>query len=124
MNLYPGIITPKLAETRAFYVDVLGFGVKFETDWFLLLARDGAEVAFLKPDQPAQAPVFRAAFPGHGAWFAIEMDDVDAEYRRLRGLGVKMEVELRDEDWGERHFSIRDPNGVGLDFVRFAPPAQ
>ncbi len=39
----------------------------------------------------------------------------------LANAGVNRDnlfVQLRDEDWGERHFAIKDPNGIGIDFVK------
>jgi catechol 2,3-dioxygenase-like lactoylglutathione lyase family enzyme len=37
MKMNAGIITPKLSETKEFYTAVLGFTVKFENEWFVLL---------------------------------------------------------------------------------------
>jgi len=118
-----GIITPKLAETRAFYVDKLGFAVVFENDFFLLLAGFGDQISFLQPGHASQAPVFRPAFEGRGVYLTIDVEDVDAQHRRLKSNGVPIEVDLRDEPWGDRHFAVVDPNGVGIDFVRYTAPA-
>jgi uncharacterized glyoxalase superfamily protein PhnB len=30
---------------------------------------------------------------------------------------IPLEFDLREEVWGDRHFAIRDPNGIGIDFV-------
>ena len=46
------------------------------------------------------------------------MDDADAEYRRLQALGVPIEVAIRDEAWGDRHFVILDPAGIAVDVVQ------
>lgn len=123
-NMYSGIITPRLAESRAFYIDNLGFEVRFENEWFVLLHRDNREIGFLLPEQPGQAPIFRKAFRGEGVWITIEVPDVDAEYARIRALGLPIEVEIRDEPWGERHFSLKDPNGIGVDIVTYKPPQK
>ena len=37
MQLNAGIITEKLSETKAFYTNTLGFGVSFESDFYLLM---------------------------------------------------------------------------------------
>ena len=37
MKLNAGIITEKLSETKRFYTEVLGFGVSFENDFYLLM---------------------------------------------------------------------------------------
>lgn len=125
MVLNAGIITDKLQETRAFYVEKLGFGITFESDWFLLLHTPGhkSEVAFMLPDMPGQAPIFRQKFAGSGIFLTIEMDEVDEWYAELQKRGVAIEVAMRDEEWGDRHFAVLDPNGIGIDFVRHTPQA-
>ena len=39
MKLNAGILTEKLAETKAFYTQHLGFGVTFENEFYLLFIR-------------------------------------------------------------------------------------
>ena len=124
MKFNAGIITPKVRESKDFYTRYLGFGITFENEWFVLLhSPDGDNsIAFMLPEQAAQRPIFRPAFGGKGVFLTVEVPDVDAEYRRMRSLGVPIEVQLRDEPWGERHFAIVDPNGIGVDIVTYTPP--
>jgi catechol 2,3-dioxygenase-like lactoylglutathione lyase family enzyme len=125
MKLNAGIITSKLKESRDFYTRVLNFGVTFENDFYMLLHTPGhqAEVAFLLPEHASQQPLFQPAFPGKGVFFTIEVTDVEAEYKRIKALGVPIAIALRDEPWGDRHFAIVDPNGVGIDLVKYTQPA-
>ncbi len=124
MKLNAGIITDKLAETKAFYQTVLNFGITFENDFYLLLhtPNQQAELSFLLPNHPTQRPVFQKPFTGEGVYLTIEVDDVDAEYEHIQSLNVPIEIELRDEPWGDRHFAIVDPNGIGIDIVKYAAP--
>ena len=126
MKLNAGIITQKLAETRAFYTEKLGFGVRFENDFYLLLHTpdEAFEISFLLPGHPSQQPVFQKEFNGQGVYLTIETDDVDAMYQDLKGRQVPIEIELRDEPWGDRHFAIVDPNGVGIDIVKYSAPSD
>ncbi|RRB04891.1 VOC family protein [Larkinella rosea] len=121
MKLNAGIVTDKLAETKAFYQTVLNFGVTFENDFYLLLhtPNQQAELSFLLPNHPTQRPVFQKPFTGEGVYLTIEVDDVDAEYAHIQSLNVPIEIELRDEPWGDRHFAIVDPNGIGIDVVTY-----
>jgi uncharacterized glyoxalase superfamily protein PhnB len=48
----------------------------------------------------------------------VDVPDVEAEYQRIRSMEVPIEAELRDEPWGDRHFVIVDPNGIGVDIVQ------
>lgn len=117
MSFYTGIITSNLHETKAFYTATLGFIVKFENEWFVLLERDGRELAFMLPDLEIQDRIFRNEFNGNGLWITIEVNDLAAEYARIETKGMPIAVDLRTEEWGETHFSIVDPNGIGIDFV-------
>lgn len=119
MTFNAGIITDQFAATKAFYIDKLGFELVFENEFYVLLAGHGDQISFLQPEHPSQAPIFRPAFGGRGVYLTIDVEDVDAEYARVRARGVPMEVDLRDEPWGERHFAVVDPNGIGIDFVTY-----
>ena len=56
--------------------------------------------------------------PRHHTRSRVDVEDVDAEYKRITDMGVPVEVELRNEPWGDRHFVLRDPNGIGVDIVQ------
>lgn len=126
MKLNAGIITEKLSESKLFYTQKLGFSVVFENDWYVLLSTSGkspTEIAFMKPDLKSQAEIFRKRFTGQGVWITIEVDDVDSLYKKLKEtVGIPIAVQLKDEEWGDRHFAVLDPNGIGIDFVRFRNP--
>lgn len=126
MNITSGIITNKLKESKEFYTKTLGFTVTFENDFFLLLESPSGEgrFSFLLPNHPSQQPIFQPAFNGKGAYITLEVEDPDAEYKRIKNLGTPIEIEIRDEVWGDRHFAIVDPNGIGIDIVKYTPPAE
>jgi catechol 2,3-dioxygenase-like lactoylglutathione lyase family enzyme len=123
MKMNAGIITTKLKESKAFYERVLNFGVTFENDFYLLMhtPNHSSEISFLLPDHPTQQPLFHKAFVGSGIYLTIEVPDVDAEYKRIKALGIPLAIDIRNEEWGDRHFAIADPNGVGIDIVTYAP---
>src|SRR5438093_11424116 len=45
--------------------------------------------------------------PGASLYVEVQVDDVNAEHARLKGLGVEVS-ELQDQHWGERNFSFHD----------------
>ncbi|MEM8765669.1 MAG: VOC family protein [Bacteroidota bacterium] len=126
MKLNAGIITEKLAETKTFYTETLGFGVTFENDFYLLLHTPdkSAELGFLLPNHPTQKPIFQTPFAGKGVYLTIEVEDVDQIYEQLKAKGMSFEVNIRDEPWGDRHFAIIDPNGIGIDMVTYTAPVE
>lgn len=126
MKLNAGIITPKLAESKAFYMQHLGFGVTFENEFYMLLHTPNheAEISFLVPNHPSQDSLFHKPFQGQGIYLTIEVDDVDKMYDDMKQKHIPIKIELRDEPWGDRHFAIEDPNGVSIDIVHHTPPTE
>ncbi|MEM6378898.1 MAG: VOC family protein [Bacteroidota bacterium] len=126
MKLNAGIVTSKIAETKQFYTKVLDFGVTFENDFYLLLHTPNhqAELSFLLPDHPTQKPIFQPAFTGQGMYLTVEVEDADEMYEQIKSKGITIEVEIRDEPWGDRHFAIVDPNGIGIDIVKYSAPVE
>jgi catechol 2,3-dioxygenase-like lactoylglutathione lyase family enzyme len=79
-----------------FYTDVLGFVKKTEIPlgaarWLTVVspeAPDGVELV-LEPDEHPAAKPFKAALVADGIpWTSFAVDDVHAEFDRLKGLGV------------------------------------
>lgn len=121
MKLNAGIVTDKLKETKAFYIKTLNFGITFENDFYVLMHTPDKqyEISFLLPNHPTQRPIFQKAFQGKGMYLTIHVDNVDEEYKRIQALKIPIEIELRNEPWGDRHFAIVDPNGIGIDIVTY-----
>ena len=118
-SFYHGIVTRKLQETKQFYTKNLGFSVKFENEWFVLLDLEGRELAFMLPNLEFQNQIFRGEYAGKGLWLTVEVANVETELKRIQNLGIPVVVKLRKEEWGETHFSVVDPNGIGIDFVKY-----
>ena len=123
MKLNAGIVTAKLKETKDFYINNLGFRVTFENEFYLLLHTPNkeAEISFLLPNHPSQQELFHKPFAGQGMYLTIEVDDADKVYKDLKNKGVEIKIDIRDEPWGDRHFAIQDPNGIGIDIVKYSP---
>lgn len=122
MKLNAGIVTEKLAPTKKFYTETLGFGVTFENDFYLLLHTPDheSEISFLRPRHPSQQPLFHKPFRGEGTYLTIETDRVDELYNELKQKNVTIKIDIRDEPWSDRHFAIEDPNGIGIDIVKYS----
>jgi len=42
----------------------------------------------------------------------------------IKSKGITIEFEIRNEPWGDRHFAIVDPNGIGIDIVTYTKPKE
>jgi catechol 2,3-dioxygenase-like lactoylglutathione lyase family enzyme len=126
MKLNAGFIIPKIQETKKFYTTVLQMEVAFENDFYLLLqtAEGTDQISFLLADHESQQPLFKPAFVGKGAYLTIEVANVDEMYDSIKKMNIPIAIGLRDEPWGDRHFAIIDPNGIGIDIVTHTPPTK
>ncbi len=121
IKMNAGLITSRLTETKRFYQEVFQFGITFENEFFLLMHTPDhtAEISFMLPEHPSQDRLFHAEFNGKGVFLTLEVPNVDEEYERLKSLNIPIALELRSEPWGDRHFAIVDPNGIGVDVVTY-----
>lgn len=124
MRLNAGILTKRLLKTKSFYTKNLGFEIKFENEFYLLLKTPNEKdtLSFLLPNHPTQQPFFHKPFLGEGMYLTIEVENVDELYNKIKSRGIEIKVDIRDEPWGERHFAIEDPNGIGIDIVKYTQP--
>ena len=122
---FPVFIVMGLDAAKSFYTENLGFDVVFSGDWYIhLVSKSGVQVGFLLPDQPTQPPIFQKPYIGEGVIFSLEVEDADSAFEVAKLKSLDIALELRSEDWGQRHFCIRDPNGVYLDIVQSFEPTE
>jgi predicted enzyme related to lactoylglutathione lyase len=91
-------------DVRKFYSDLFELHVLMDHSWIVTLG--SGEVA---PTQISFATEGGSGTPVPD--LSIEVDDVDAVYRRARELGHAIAYELTDEPWGVRRFYLHDPAG-------------
>jgi len=99
----------------AFYSEVLGFPVQEQWEdsdgrGILFRCATGGVIEVFEdsPHHPAETP--------QGVRVALEVDDVDALYARIRQAGVEVVDPIGDRPWNHRNFEIRDPGGLPLVF--------
>lgn len=101
---------------RAFYQTLLGLDVIMDHGWLLTFGCDGS----------ARPQVSVASEGGSGTpvpALSIEVDDVDAIYRRARDTGLDIRYGLTDEPWGVRRFFVADPFGNVVNILSHLPAA-
>lgn len=101
-------------KAEKFYTDILGFQVKHniplgENRWLTVVSADdpeGTELLLEPSDHPATNP-FRQALVADGiAAHSFQVQDLDSEWKRLSGLGVKFVTEPLDA--GMVHMAVFD----------------
>ena len=90
-----------VAETQAYYRDVLGFEIGFTRgDRFGSVTCGTTEIFFTKADGPCV-----------GAVCCVRVDDADFVYAVCRERGAKIVESIETKPWRMREFTIEDPNG-------------
>jgi uncharacterized glyoxalase superfamily protein PhnB len=119
-----GYISPTLAvrnmkQTIQFYRDSLGFkiGMAFpdaDNPEYVDLSKDGMVLMFI----PAKNVGIGAKEKlGLGVNLYMQINgDIDEYYSELKNKGVKVVVDIKDEPYGIRDFTVEDTNGYKLTF--------
>ena len=111
----PNIRSDRPAETRAFFVELLGFEVAMDLGWVVTLASPtapSAQVNVIGNDDMSA--------PG----ISVEVADVDTVHARAVEQGLEIVYPLRDEEWGVRRFMLREPSGTMVNVVSHRAAAQ
>lgn len=123
-SFYPVVTTDDVAASAAFFLDHFGFRSLFDSDWYVHLqseANPGFNFAVLDKSH-ATIPAGHRDRTG-GVLLNFEVEDVDAEYARLKAAGANIVLDIRDEDFGQRHFIVTDPTGIMVDIIKPIPPS-
>jgi catechol 2,3-dioxygenase-like lactoylglutathione lyase family enzyme len=108
----PNIRARRPAETRDFFVKLLGFEVAMDLGWIVTVtspADPAVQVNIIGNDDPSA--------PG----ISVGVPDVDAAHARAVELGLEIAYPLRDEPWGVRRFMLREPSGTVVNVLAHRP---
>ena len=104
----PNIRSDRPAETRDFFVELLGFEVAMDIGWITTVAsptNPSVQVNIIGNDDMAA--------PG----ISVGVADVDAVHAKAVEQGLEIAYPLRDEAWGVRRFMLREPSGTLVNVV-------
>ena len=124
-SLFPVLCTDSVSESHTFYKNLFGMQAAFEIDWYVQLQspdNESIQIAFVKADHPSVPRRFQAT-PA-GTIVTLEVNDADQYHSKAEELGLAIELSLRDEPWGQRHFMVVDPSGVLVDVVKLIEPSK
>jgi catechol 2,3-dioxygenase-like lactoylglutathione lyase family enzyme len=113
-KIHPKLPMRNKAVTRDFYTRQLGFQICGTADYegYLMLQKDHIEIHFFE---------FAALNPleNYGQVY-IRTDDIEALYRSLleKNTAIHPNGNLQVKPWGQKEFSVLDPDGNLLTFGR------
>ena len=104
--------------SAGFLTNHFGFREQMAADGFASLAHEdsGLNVVFLRRGL-STLPADQRDDHARGVILAFTVENLDDELARLQAEGVAITMPLTEEEWGERAFQVRDPNGVIVQLV-------
>jgi PhnB protein len=124
VRAFVSVFSESLPETRDFYVELFGWRVGFDSDWFVhLQAPENAalELGILRRDHEIVPEAFRSA-PA-GTMITIVVLDVDALHEIAVERGLAIVEPPRDLFYGQRRMLLRDPSGTLVDVSSECAPS-
>jgi catechol 2,3-dioxygenase-like lactoylglutathione lyase family enzyme len=110
------LITNDVTRLANFYVGLLGVEAEGD-DEHVELHTEGASIAIFAVKGMERMAPRSMEEAGYGSvTVAFEVDDVDAEYERVKSLDVEFVMLPTTHPWGRRSFWFRDPDGHIIDF--------
>jgi uncharacterized glyoxalase superfamily protein PhnB len=108
-------VVPKLPfidkqQTVDFYVNRLGFTSTADYGDYMIMHLEGAELHFLlyRDLDPAKSDFM--------IYLRVEGIELMYEVFQKKGIGIHPNGKLSDKPWGQKEFSVIDPNGTLLTF--------
>jgi catechol 2,3-dioxygenase-like lactoylglutathione lyase family enzyme len=118
----PSFIVSNLKASIAFYIDKLGFEVRFsgpdDDPFWAIVGRDNISI-FLKQIAPGVNPIPNNTLHEWARWDAyISAADPDTLFEEYQSKGVTFHQPLKNDDDGLRGFEVADADGYILFFGR------
>ncbi|QGQ20818.1 glyoxalase [Cellulomonas sp. JZ18] len=104
-----------------FATEHLGFVRGTSADGFVAIEHPDAHahIALLRTGLASFRPASHAGPAGQGLLLALVVEDLDAEFARIRDAGAQVVTPPETEPWGERYCQFVDPNGIVWQLVQW-----
>jgi uncharacterized glyoxalase superfamily protein PhnB len=118
-NISPTLAVRNMKQTIQFYKDSLGFkiGMAFpdaDNPEYVDLSKDGIVLMFIPAKNMGIGTKEKL---GIGVNLYMQINgDIDEYYSELKDKGAKVVVDIKDEPYGIRDFTVEDTNGYKLTF--------
>jgi uncharacterized glyoxalase superfamily protein PhnB len=118
--IFPVLAVKNLDASVKFYTEKLGFKLDFN------FAGPDGKNAFASVSLPGNNSLMLSAVDnleqrGHGVVLMLYLaddKDLDTYYKEVQVKGVSITQPIKDEYWGDRVFSLTDPDGYVLSFAK------
>lgn len=115
-RILTNICSDRLAESRDFYVTLLGFEVSYDSDWYIQLCSPSnkeLEFGIILRTHSLVPPEYQTA--PSGMYLTFVVPDVDRVYEKALVMGLRIVQEPKNEFYGQRRFLTLDPSNCLVD---------
>lgn len=116
---YTIIFVSDMARSVAFYRDLIGLTLKFQSPDWSEFASGECTLALHKAAPGSVPPVEKGNIPAGHCHVGFNVNDIDAFAARMAAAGVPVMREVRTEDFGGRMGVWRDPDGLPVSVAAF-----
>ena len=115
-RVIPVVVCEDIAATHDFLVDAFGFesgGVQRDGEGRPVHGevRGGDAVIWLHAVSPEHELASPRTMPVATGGLVVHVDDVDAHFHRATAAGAVIDSEPTDQEYGQREYGARDPEG-------------
>ena len=108
-----------LEKTESYFLDKLGFSVRFRVDGWSFLSLGGFHVMLGHcPDELAARDTHE-----HSYFAYVNCEDIDEIYRDYQQRGAEIFQVISDKPWGLREFGVATPEGHRIMFGEEIEPS-
>lgn len=123
-NVYPVFMCNDIEKEAQFFMEQFDFEEVFSSDWYISLKdKNGFELAVIDNHHDTIPNQHRKSC--EGCILNIEVDDADALYSKIKNnKQISLIVDIKNEDYGQRHFMIETPSKILIDVIQMILPSD
>lgn len=122
-SFYPVLMRRNVETSANFFIELFDFKVTFTSEWYVGLKNNrGFELALIDSSHETIPDKYRANC--QGIILNFEVESVDEVFSQIKNRGdVSVLMEVKDEEFGQRHFMLESPDEIIIDVIQITPPS-
>jgi len=114
--------TDDLVSAKDFYTKYFGAEIIFDCGWYVEISfkTNGKKLLLSLMEEPDKETLVK----GNHVTVYLKVDDVDKELEKLTQMGLDIVSAIKDNPWGDRSFSVKDPMGNELYIFTETEPTE
>lgn len=121
---YTVLLCKDIEKEASFFRKAFGFEETFVSDWYISLKEaNGYELAIMDYKHETIPELYRVEC--RGIILNFEVDNVEKIYEKIQGdLRDILVMDIKIEEFGQKHFIIKSPNNTLVDIIEIIPPSE